>query len=175
MLREWAVSAFGTAYLSGSNYGKPRIASDIYPNTACILTGLDKGAPEENRYIWGVFMVEDDFVGSECTDGIIPAHPKYRLELSGEHYDRFLFWNFFEPPSRSKKPVWGSREFRYVSNWKTAHLLIDIYSATHGPKKQLCREFFEYFCQLNKFSSEALLSQLRERNISGGMNIPAGC
>ncbi|HOA84879.1 MAG TPA: hypothetical protein PKN17_02490, partial [Bacillota bacterium] len=60
VLRDWTVTT-GT-YLSGSNYGKPRVASDIYPNTACILTHLDKNDPEEKRYIWGLFMVSDDFV-----------------------------------------------------------------------------------------------------------------
>ncbi|MGI6166946.1 MAG: hypothetical protein ACOYIA_02255 [Eubacteriales bacterium] len=167
VLRDWAVTT-GT-YLSGSNYGKPRIASEIYPNTACILTYLDKNNPEEKRYIWGLFMVSDDFVGAECTDGIIPAHPEYRLELPAETKGRFLFWQHFEPTPLGKRPHWGSREFRYVSNWKTANLLLDIYCTLHGPKKQLCREFFEYFCRLNKFSSEAMLSHLdNKRKISGG-------
>ncbi|HHT53688.1 MAG TPA: hypothetical protein GX011_01975 [Clostridiales bacterium] len=167
VLQDWTVTT-GT-YLSGSNFGKPRVASDIYPNTACILTCLDKGEPEENRYIWGLFMVQDDFVGSECTDGIIPAHPDYRLELSDERKDRFLFWRYFEPPVAGKKPSWGSKEFRYVSNWKTAHLLLDIYSVAQEPEKQLSRDFFEYFCRLNKFNSEVLISHLqKKKNISGG-------
>ena len=108
-------------------------------------------------------MVQDDFVGSECTDGIIPAHPDYRLELSDERKDRFLFWRYFEPPVAGKKPSWGSKEFRYVSNWKTAHLLLDIYSVAQEPEKQLSRDFFEYFCRLNKFNSEVLISHLQKK------------
>lgn len=159
VIEEWCVET-GT-YLTGSNCGKPRKASEIYPNSLCILTHLDKNEPEEKRYIWSIFMVRDNFVGSECTDGVIYAHEKYRLLLSSEKTNKFFFWQYFEPSAKEKTSGWGSVKFKYVSNWKTANLLLDIYNKQQGYDKQFCKEILEYFCRLNKFNSEMLLSPLQ--------------
>ncbi len=161
VLDDWFVTT--GSYLSGGSKGQPRIPSEIYPNTACILTQLDKNDPEENRYIWGLFMVRDSFVGSECSDGIIHAHEKFRIVQSKEDRNQFLFWKYFEPSLQEKRSGWGTGEFKYVSNWKTANLILDIYKVRQGPEKQHCKDFFEYFCRLNKFNSELLLNMTQTK------------
>ena len=56
----------------------------------CLLTACRAEESEDKRRIVGTFMVKDDFFGSDCTDGIIPAHSVYRLRLPLDQQP--LFW-----------------------------------------------------------------------------------
>jgi len=144
-------------FRSGYNRGQPRIPSRIYPNSACLLTFREKNDQEEKRYIWGTFMVKEDFVGSECTDGIIPAHEKYRIMLTEDESEEFGFWKYFAhyPGSKNK---WGLVEFKYFSNMTMAHILHDILVIKRGTDQQhLCEEFIDYFCELNKINNKQIL------------------
>jgi hypothetical protein len=144
-------------FRSGYNLGKPRIPSRIYPNSACLLTFREKNDQEEKRYIWGVFMARENFVGPECTDGIIPAHEKYRIILTENESKDLEFWKYFsnEPGSQRK---WGSVEFKYFSNMAMAHILHDILAIKHDTdQQQLCEEFVDYFCELNKINNKQIL------------------
>ncbi len=144
-------------FRSGYNRGNPRIPARIYPNSACLLTFREKKDPEEARYIWGAFMAHDDFIGSECTDGIVPAHKKYRIVLDENERKEFLFWKYFPNDSKNKSLRWGSVEFKYFSNMTMSHILHDIIKAKRGTaEQQLCEEFFEYFCELNKIDKQQI-------------------
>lgn len=150
----WSV-AVGN-YRSGYNRGQPRIPSRIYPNSACLLTSCEKKGLEEKRYIWGVFMVREDFIGPECTDGIIPAHEKYRILLTEHESQGFGFWRYFahEPGIQGK---WGLVEYKYFSNLTMAHILYDILAIKQGTDQhQLCEEFISYFCELNKIDKKLI-------------------
>lgn len=81
---EWAVSA-GT-YLSGGSKGEPRIPDRLKPNSLCLLTKREMGTPERDRRVIGAFMVEEDFLGACCQNGIINAHPVHRITLPRENH-----------------------------------------------------------------------------------------
>lgn len=152
--KDWYVST--GKFQSGYNRGQPRKPLRIYPNSACLLTFREKNEPEENRYIWGAFMVREDFIGSECTDGIIHAHEKYRIIL--DEQEKLLFWKYLENETKSQSIKWGSVEFKYFSNMTMAHILHDILLIKRGTEKQqLCEEFVDYFCKLNKINKNQLL------------------
>lgn len=73
----WTVST--GCYLSGYSKGEPRIPERLQPNSMCLLTERPRGCSEAERRIVGAFMVEDDFIGTCCTDGTIQAHPTHRI------------------------------------------------------------------------------------------------
>ncbi len=155
---DWNVSVGN--YRSGYNRGKPRIPSRMYPNSACLLTYREKSDPEERRYIWGVFMVREAFVGSECTNGIIPAHDKYRIILDEDEKEKLWFWKYFAHEPGSPNAKWGSVEFKYFSNMTMARILHDISLAKSGTDQQLLsEEFFDYFCELNKLDKKQILDK----------------
>ncbi len=150
---------FTGIYRSGINHGQPRVASRFYPNTACLLTRRNKKEPEENRYIWGVFMVRDDFVGAKCEDGIIRAHDKYQIFLSEQEREQLLFWKYFEPAGDGAGRKWGTVEFKYLPNPTMARILGDICRIKYETdQRRLCEQFIEYFCGLNKIDGKALLN-----------------
>ncbi len=157
VIRERCV--FTGIYRSGINHGQPRVASRFYPNTACLLTRRNKKEPEENRYIWGVFMVRDDFVGAKCEDGIIRAHDKYQIFLSEQEREQLLFWKYFEPAGDGAGRKWGTVEFKYLPNPTMARILGDICRIKYETdQRRLCEQFIEYFCGLNKIDGKALLN-----------------
>ncbi len=152
---EWSVSV--GKYRSGYNRGLPQVPVRIYPNSACLLTHREKTEPEDKRSIWGVFMVREDFVGPDCSDGMIPAHEKYRILLTGEESEKLGFWKFFDPDEKSRRK-WGLTEFKYFSNLTMARILRGILAVKNGTDdRRLCEEFFDYFCELNKIDAAQLL------------------
>lgn len=159
VLSEWTI--FAGNYRSGYNRGKPRIPTRIYPNTACLLTCCDKKEDkkesEDERYIFGVFMVKEDFLGSECSDGIIPAHHKYRIILNDEQMKDFLLWDYFRNEAGNKSAKWGSAETKYFSNMTMAIILNDILSIMKGTDQQkLSEDFLNYYCKLNGINKRTI-------------------
>lgn len=71
----------------------------------CLLTERPKGCSEAERRIVGAFMVEDDFIGTCCTDGTIQAHPTHRIQLPPERQP--LFWPYVA--KEPEKQRWGKR------------------------------------------------------------------
>ena len=144
-------------YRSGKSVGQPRVASKLYPNSVCLLTARSKKEHESSRYIWGAFMVRDDFEGAKCKDGIIRAHDKYQIFLSGNEEKKLLFWKHFEPTSNSSERKWGSVEFKYFANSTMAYILCDIYKLKQDTnQKKLCEQFINYFCELNNIDKKLL-------------------
>lgn len=136
-------------YLSGYSKGKPRTLDRLAPNSICVLTHCKNGMIEQDRRIIGAFMVPEDFLGSECEDGIIPAHEIYRMKLAPK--DELLFWPYLQetPPTKA----WGSVAFRYLSNITAAKILFDMKEAVRGTGEQEhAEQFYEHFCKINKLN-----------------------
>jgi hypothetical protein len=145
------------AYRSGSNRGKPRALSRILPNSACLLTCAEESG-EAGRCIWGTFMVREDFIGSESTDGIIHAHDKYRILLSEEESKNFLLGRYPDFYEAAGQKSWGPAEVKYFSNITMARILFDILQIKLGSDQQtLCEEFLNYFCRLNGIGKKTAL------------------
>lgn len=98
----WTVST--GCYLSGYSKGEPRIPDHLQPNSMCLLTERPKGGPESERRIVGAFMVEDDFIGTRCTDGVIQAHP-----ATASSYPRSVSPSSGPTWSRSRKSSAGAK------------------------------------------------------------------
>ena len=145
LFSQWTVST-GT-YLSGYSKGEPRVPDRLKPNSMCLLTRRDPGTPERSRRIIGLFMVEELFLGSQCRDGVVKAHPLHRLVLpAGEQP---LFWPYFtQDPARQR---WGNTALKYFSNQTGEAILLDLLERGGSPERQaLLRRFYQYFCTLNR-------------------------
>ena len=147
-------SVFCGRYLSGYSKGEPRIPSRLAPNSACLITHLPEGENEKDRKIIGVFMVKDDFFGSECTDGIINAHNEYRIRLNENK--SLNYWDYFNVGENP--PQWGSVEIKYCSNRVVVKILSDIREDVKDTADfDKADAFLKYFCRLNRL--EDMLKQ----------------
>lgn len=140
----WSVST--GCYVSGHSKGKPRIPEKLKPNSMCLLTKCPAKHPEKERRIIGAFMVEEDFLGNYCQDGIINAHSIYRIQLLPEHQSYFWPYITHEPG----KQHWGRTSFKYISNTIGENILFNMKEMLCCDESQKCAEaFYQYYCKLN--------------------------
>ena len=146
----WSIST-GT-YLSGYAKGEVRIPDRLKPNSMCLMTHLDAGKPESERTILGAFMVKDDFLGAYCHDGVIPAHPNYRMQLKKDK--QLLFWDYFTDDTSKQR--WGRISMKYFSNKAGEAILYDIANNAEPEDRKSARQFYYYFCKINRLDSRKL-------------------
>lgn len=154
-LSEWKV--FSGVIKSGTNKGKPNKPIRLQRNSAVLLTARDSSMPEKDRRIIGVYMVHEKFIGKLCEDGYIPAHSKYRLQLTEQESDQLLFWEYYVNEKSPEKVTWNTGKYRYFDNAWMAQILLDIISLKTDPnERELAQQFFEYYCKMNKITEQEL-------------------
>lgn len=143
----WSVST--GCYVSGYSKGEPRVPERLKPNSMCLLTECAAGQPEKERRIIGAFMVEEDFLGRHCQDGIVRAHPEYRLQLQPE--EQIPFWPYVvqEP----EKQRWGKTVLKYMTNKIGEQILFDLKEQLLRDESRECAEAFYMLCLMWDSSS----------------------
>ncbi|NMA54310.1 MAG: malate synthase [Firmicutes bacterium] len=150
-------NVFTGAIKSGLKKGQPRRLARVGQNSACLLTIRDSNMPEQNRYIQGVFMVNENFDGRKCEDGYIVAHSEHRLRLSKQEAKKMLFWNYYVNSRHPHRMTWNSGRHRYFNNIWMAQILRDIMSLKKKPtERKQVQQFFDYFCRLNRIRKDEL-------------------
>ncbi|SOB99115.1 hypothetical protein SAMN05880501_102152 [Ureibacillus xyleni] len=154
-LSDWRV--FSGEIKSGPNKGKPNKPIRLYRNSAVLLTSVDSSLPEKDRHILGVYMVDENFIGKLCEDGYIPAHSKYKLELTEQESNQMLFWKYYSNEKSPEKITWKSGKYRYFDNLWMAQILLDIVSLKNDTEEQeLAQQFFNYYCKMNNISKQEI-------------------
>lgn len=152
---EWKV--FSGEIKSGNNKGKPNNPIRLHQNSAVLLTATDSSVPEKDRRILGVYMVNEEFIGKLCKDGNIPAHTKYKIQLTEEESERLLFWKYYLNEKTPQKISWNTGKYRYFNNLWMAQILLDIASLKSDPKeRELAQQFYKHFCKMNKISDHEI-------------------
>jgi hypothetical protein len=155
IFEDWKV--FTGTIQSGNRKGQVRKLSRLARNSACLLTARNSSMPEKDRFVTGVYMVEDDFIGKQCEDGYIPAHPEHRLLLSEKESKKILFWNYYVNENHPQKMTWNAGRYRYMENIWVAQILRDIVSLKQDSDDKVAAEnFFNYFCRLNHLNQDKL-------------------
>ena len=147
---DWKI--FTGSVKSGDNEGRTNKLIRVLQNSACLVTSKDTGAPEKERYIKGLFMVDEGFAGRLCEDGYIPAHPYYRIRLTEKESKRMPFWKYYTNDRYPDNITWSGRS-RYFSNAVMARILKDILSF-RSEQEDYTQEIFDYFCLLNQIDEK---------------------
>lgn len=152
---EWKV--FSGILKSGNNKGKPNKPSRLHQNSAVLLTAKDSSMLEKDRRILGVYMVNENFVGKLCEDGYIPAHSKYKIQLTEQESDQLLFWHYYINEKFPEKMTWNTGKYRYFENLWMAQILLDIVSLkSDTDERELAQQFFKHFCKMNQITAQEL-------------------
>ena len=102
-------------------------------------------------------MVEENFIGKLSEDGYIPAHSKYRIQLTEQEAEQMLFWNYYVNEKFTHKMTWNTGKHRYFDNVWMAQILRDIVSLKTDPQeKELAKQFFTHFCKMNEITAQEL-------------------
>lgn len=142
---------------SGVNKGKTNKLIRVHQNSACLITSKDSGAPEKDRYILGLYMVDENFIGRLCEDGYIPAHSDYKIKLTEEESKKMLFWKYYANDKYQNNMTWNSGRYRYFDNLWLAQILKDLVELRSEQKEQdISQEFFDYFCFINNIEEKSI-------------------
>ena len=152
---EWKV--FSGIIKSGNNKGNPNKPIRLHQNSAVLLTARDSNMAEKERRILGVYMVNTKFIGKLSEDGYIPAHSKYRIQLTEEESDQLLFWEYYMNKKSPDKVTWNTGKYRYFDNVWMAQILRVIISLKKDPEeRELAQQFFNHFCKMNQIVEQEL-------------------
>lgn len=88
MLRSWAAFA-GYAHTK-ENYQKPMKLNKIQINSLAILTTREPYALEKDRFVFGVFIVDEAYEGDNREQGYVTTSSKYKLSLSLDDAKKFF-------------------------------------------------------------------------------------
>ena len=156
MLRNW--TAFAGFALTKENNQRPMRLNKVQINSLAILTTRVPYAPEKDRFVFGVFLVDEAYEGDSRDEGYVTTSSKYKLSLSLEEAKRILFWNYYHNENAPEKVAWGQGLHRYITDVQAACILRDVAKLKENTSEQeLAREFFEYFCNINKLDRDELL------------------
>lgn len=145
---DWQVSTGKVQ--SGENKGQPNRVARLRPNSAGLLTARGADQPETERYILGLYMVNEMFSGNIGEDGMVPSHSDYRIELTDEEAKKMLFWDYYINKNYPERTSWNSGKYRYYDNIWTAQIVKDIIALkTDEAQIKEAEAFLEYFCQKN--------------------------
>ncbi|MGL4337836.1 MAG: hypothetical protein ACRCST_13165 [Turicibacter sp.] len=147
MLNQWRVYSGITQ--SGKNKGKPMVLKNVKPNSLAIMTTRVPESNDEDRFIFGVFLINENYEGDTTDEGYVESDPKYKMKLSLDEAKQLLFWEYYFNPTNPEKMVYGNVLHRYMTNNQCAQILEKIVGIKQGTEdEQLAKEFLEYYCKL---------------------------
>lgn len=159
MLGDWR--ALAGVVQTGEKKGQPMKLNKVQNNSLCVLTTRDPNSKERERYIFGVFLVDETYGGDNREAGYVTTDSRYRIKLSPKEAHKMLFWNYHANNNRPEKIIWSSGLHRYFDDEQAIQILQDIEKIKHGTKDQeLASEFLVYFAQINNID----ISNILEKN-----------
>jgi hypothetical protein len=149
MLRDW--KALAGIVQNGERKGEPMKLHQVQRNSLCVLTTRNPSSCENERYIFGVFLVDDTYEGDGNDEGYVSTTSKYKLKLSPKEAQKMLFWNYHANINNPETPAWNSGLHRYYQDDVAVQILRDIVEIKKATDDYiLAKEFLDYFCEINR-------------------------
>lgn len=149
MLESWR--AYAGTIQNGDNKGKPKTLRNVSLNSLALLTTRLPHTEDEERFIFAVFLVNDNYEGDDLNEGYVEAHSKYRMELSFDEAKILKFWDYYFNPNKPERIKFGSVLHRYLTDVQSVQILKKIYEIKKGtPEEKLSKEFLEYYCEIKQ-------------------------
>ena len=153
MLDEWKAQA-GTIR-NGLKEGDNIKIKNAFKNSIAILTTRLPGTTEKERFIFGLFLINDVYEGDEDTSGYVSAQSRFRLFFTIEEGRKLPYWRYHANKNNQSRPAWGTGLFRYISEYEGAQILRDAISVKMGTEGEaLARDFFNQYCSLCKLTQD---------------------
>lgn len=123
--------------LKNVNQGSLVLLSTVLPNEK-----------EKDRIIFGVYLLQDDYLFAYNTEGYLKAHDKYRVELSFDESKKIRFWDYCYNTKNPKRIANSSTTYRYFDDIQAAQVLKAIMDIKkHTSEEAIINEIFEEYCK----------------------------
>ncbi|WP_290597196.1 MULTISPECIES: hypothetical protein [unclassified Archaeoglobus] len=96
---------------TGVRKGKGRKIKYVIPGKLAIFTTVDPERDEDERYIFGFFVIKDYYIDNDGATKVV-GHPEYTLKIPKD--SRLKFWDFYRNTDGSI--FWGTGLYRYLSD-----------------------------------------------------------
>lgn len=147
MLKEW--TAFAGYVLKGDRKEEPKKIRNVQINSLAVLTTRKPDMPEEDRFIFGVFLVDDADEGDNLNEGFVKSNSQYRIELTPAEAVQIKFWNYHANDNSPEKAAWSQGLYRYTTDIEAVQILKDIIAVKRVPaEKKFTQEFLAHFCKM---------------------------
>lgn len=151
MLIDW--TAFAGMVLKGDKKAEPKKIRNVQLNSLAVLTTRKPDMPEKDRFVFGVFLVDDADEGTGPNEGFVRSNSKYRIELSPAEALQIKFWNYHANDNNPENPAWAQGLYRYTTDIEAVQILCDIAKVKRIPvEKKFAEEFLAHFCKINKIN-----------------------
>ncbi|TCP96168.1 hypothetical protein [Serpentinicella alkaliphila] len=145
MFEIWTAGAGVTQ--NGDDKGKPMSLRNVKPNSLALLTSKLPYADDSERFIFAVFLINENYEGDSREEGHVGANPKYRLHLSLDEAKKLKFWDYYFNPNKPEKIVFGSGLHRYITDIQASQVLNKICEIKKGTSEEkFAKEFLEHYC-----------------------------
>ena len=148
MLREW--KAMAGIVQRGDRAGQPMKLNKVQNNSLCVLTTRLPNTREEDRFIFGVFLVDENYEGDNFEEGYVSTKSKYKIKLSPKEAEKMLFWAYHANENQPEVARWSSGLHRYFEDEQAIQILRDLALIKEGTEdEELAEEFLQYFARIN--------------------------
>lgn len=148
MLRDWKASA--GVIQTGMDKGKPMTLRKVQNNSLAILTTRNPYDKDDKRFIFAVFLVDENFEGDVRESGYVTTNSKWKMELTPQEAHRLLFWNYYVCENAPEVIKFGSGLHRYISDDQAVQILRDIVKVKEKQsEKDFAQEFLNHYCTVN--------------------------
>jgi len=96
---------------TGVRKGRGRKIKYVIPEKLAIFTTVDPGKSEDERYIFGFFIIKDYYIDEDGATKVV-GRPEYTLKIPKD--SRLKFWDFYRNTDGSI--FWGTGLYRYLSD-----------------------------------------------------------
>jgi len=157
MLKLWR--AYAGINQTGRNKGKPMTLKNVRSNSLAILTTRLPYDNDENRFVFAVFLVHENYEGDNKEEGYVGANPNYKIQLTLNEAKQVKFWDFYYNRNKPELIKFGSGLHRYLSDVQAAQILKKICEVKKGTKDEIfANKLLDHFCTIKEIVMEDLSS-----------------
>lgn len=157
MLSDWMTQAGLTEDGITKSFG-----STLHKGAVCVFTTRTPDMAEYNRFVFGMFIIDEIFRGDSRKSGYVKCNTDYHIELTADEAKKIKFWNYYRNKNNPDKEVWGTGLYRFVSNNGIIGILSDLIKTRQNEKKDEVIRFFVEFCRLNNLKVPEIKSVIEE-------------
>ena len=155
MLEIWNAGAGITQ--NGDEKGKPMSLRNVKANSLSLLTSKLPYAEDKERFIFAVFLIDENYEGDNREEGFVGANPKYRIQLSLDEARELKFWDYYFNENKPEKIIFGSGLHRYITDIQAAQVLKKICEIKKGTSgEMISKEFLEYYCRIKDVDIDSI-------------------
>ena len=149
MLINWKAQA-GVDHKTANKPEKGRRIAKAGLNKLAVLTTVMPGDTDQNRIIFGVFIIGKINVGDSVQCGSVEADKNYCIALTKDEAMKMHFWHYYKNKNNPEKAQWGQGLYRYLDDYTCARILADIVNIKSDIKeKENAQNILAYFCTAN--------------------------